>query len=227
MNWTPTTLEDRLLARYHAEHPGTLFVELPVGGADETHGPRRLDGLLLPADESVVYAQGAYSQEEARIAIQGRAVHLLEAKRTLNRNVIGQVVVGAVLLRDQYQPSAIENVAVCGSGNRDLQLVCDELGIGVAIYPETQRRRGQESRIKDEKGRVDLRRPPDPARRKAFMTGWSEAVDGTLYGTILSKKTHAGMGNLFGWIYGNQSEGFQEATWERYIATLPSSTDKL
>ena len=59
------------------------------------------------------------------------------------------------------------------------------------------------------------------------MTGWSEAVEGTLYGTILSKKTHAGMGNLFGWIYGDQSEEFQEATWERYAATLPSSTDEL
>ena len=48
MSWTPTTLEDRLIERYHAEHPGALFLELPVGGADETHGPRRLDGLLVP-----------------------------------------------------------------------------------------------------------------------------------------------------------------------------------
>lgn len=94
-----TTLEDRLLHSYLQENPGDMYLEFPVGGGDENHGPRRIDGVLVPG-------------------------------------------------------------------------------------PET--------------------------------TGWSEAVDGQLYGSIRKRKTHQNMGNLFGWIYGDQPAGFREHTWERY-----------
>lgn len=90
MPWEPDTLEDRLLNRYHSEHPGELFLELKVGGTDPSHGPRRIDGLLIPGKESVVRPQNTYSPDEAEEAICGQRVHLLEAKRTFNRNVIGQ-----------------------------------------------------------------------------------------------------------------------------------------
>ena len=33
----------------------------------------------------------------------------------------------------------------------------------------------------------------------------------------ISKKTHANMGNLFGWIYGEQPQEFKKATWETYL----------
>ncbi len=31
------------------------------------------------------------------------------------------------------------------------------------------------------------------------------------------EKTHANMGNLFGWIYGEQPQEFKKATWETYL----------
>ncbi len=52
------------------------------------------------------------------------------------------------------------------------------------------------------------------------MKGWEAAVEGQLYGSIQRRKSHANMGNLFGWIYGDQPEDFRIATWERYVGRL-------
>lgn len=139
-DWTPRTLEDRLLERYLAENPGELFLEVNVGGRDEIRGPRRLDGILIPGGTSIVHPRNSYRKELAEERIRGATVHLLEAKRVLNRNVIGQVEVGARLLDRDYAPGEIVNVAVCGHGNADLQWYCEEVGIRTALYPEVVRR---------------------------------------------------------------------------------------
>lgn len=217
--WEPDTLEVRLLDRYHSEHPGELFLELEVGGADPTHGPRRIDGLLIPGEESVVHRQNTYAPEEAEEAIHGRRAHLLEAKRTLNRNVIGQVVAGRELVQSELQPSQIVSVAVYADRNLDLEQVCQTLGIELAHF-DIETRPGGAGGIRVSDGRLDIRNPPDSARRRAFLTGWADAVEGRLYGTVRSKKTHQNMGNLFGWIYGAQPDEFRLETWERYVSTL-------
>ena len=59
---------------------------------------------------------------------------------------------------------------------------------------------------------------PQNTHRRVFLGGWTNAVNGQLYDTVLKKKTHANMGNLFGWIYGHQSMDFKLETWYRYRA---------
>jgi hypothetical protein len=103
--WTPRTPEDRLLSHYLAANPGLLFLEVEVGLGDENCGPRRLDGLLVPGGESRVRAQGSYSRADIAAAVQGQHVDVLEAKRKLNRTVIGQVQVGVALLRRDFSPA--------------------------------------------------------------------------------------------------------------------------
>jgi len=217
--WHPNTLEDRLLARYHEEHPGTLFLELEVGGEDPVHRPRRIDGVLVPAGDSVVRPQQGYSRQDALDAIRGQPVHLLEAKRTLNRNVFGQVVAGVDLLRRGFEPSEIVAVAVCADGNLDIQGVCERHGIDVALFKIQRLDRSHAGETPGD-GRKEARFAPDEARMRAFLAGWSDAVSGHLYRTVRSKKTHANMGNLFGWIYGDQPDEFRLETWERYASTL-------
>lgn len=70
--------------------------------------------------------------------------------------------------------------------------------------------------------RKDIRdRHPSDSHRSVFLGGWTDAVNGELYSTVLEKKTHANMGNLFGWIYGEQSREFRLAVWYQYCdATL-------
>ena len=65
--------------------------------------------------------------------------------------------------------------------------------------------------------RNDIRDPdPQVGHRGAFMAGWTAAENGTLYDSVLTRKTHQNMGNLFGWIYGKQPRVFKLETWYRY-----------
>lgn len=217
MTWTPSTLEDRLLDLYRRDHPGALYLEVPVGGGDPRHGPRRIDGVLIPDREPAVHPQHSYGMEEIRAVADGATVHLLEAKRTLNRNVIGQVVAGRPLLEEALGVSELVEVAVCADNNTVLASVCTGLGIEVALYPEVLDATDETVEPSSVDGRRDIRNPPDAARKEAFLRGWSAAVDGQLYGSIWKRKTHQNMGNLFGWIYGDQIADFREATWERYV----------
>lgn len=71
LDWTPRTLEDRLLELYLADHSGTLFLEVEVGGSDGVRGPRRLDGVLVPGSSSNIRPRFSYSREELEEAVQG------------------------------------------------------------------------------------------------------------------------------------------------------------
>jgi hypothetical protein len=202
---------------YLESNPGHLFLEVEVGQGDENCGPRRLDGLLVHGGDSRVRAQGSYSRDDIAAAVQRQHVYVLEAKRKLNRTLIGQVQVGVALFRRDFSPASAQGVAVCAFGNPDLDWYCREQGIQTALYPMDLPKVLVRHRSD---GRVDRRKPPAPGGRQAFMRGWDTAVAGTLYGSVHVVKTHANMGNLFGWIYGDMPEEFREATWARYVGSL-------
>lgn len=66
--------------------------------------------------------------------------------------------------------------------------------------------------------RKDIRnRDPQGTHRVAFMGSWTDAVHGKRYATIDTRKTHANMGNLFGWIFGQKDDEFKEKIWNLYI----------
>ena len=216
--WEPVTFEDHLLSYYLEDYPGQLFLEVEVGSGDETSGPRRLDGLLVPGNITKARPQNSYTREEVATAIKDKHVHVLEAKRKLNRTLIGQVQVGLALLKKEFAPASTLGVAVYAQGNSDLEWYCFDQGVKTALYSMIQ------PEVTDKptafRSRIDKRNPPDLARRRAFMQGWNDAVAGKLYDSILKTKTHANMGNLFGWIYGEKPNGFKQETWERYIESL-------
>jgi hypothetical protein len=135
MTWQPTTPEDRLLADYHAANPGILFLEVPVGHSAGPAGARRIDGVLVPGASSEVRPQGSYTTEAFGNAVRGRKIHIIEAKQVLNRTVIGQVLVGAGLIRRDFEPANIVQVAVCGSGHADLEWYCADQDVRVEIFP--------------------------------------------------------------------------------------------
>jgi len=156
----PRTPEDRLIALYLAANPGLLFLEIEVGQGDENCGPRRLDGLLVRGGDSCVRAQGSYSRADITAAVQGQHVHVLEAKRKLNRTVIGQVQVGVSLFMRDFSPASVQGVAVCAFGNPDLEWYCLEQDIQMALYP-MDLPKGAARVLRD--GRVDRRKPPAQA----------------------------------------------------------------
>jgi len=217
-NWQPITFEDKLLSRYLDEHPGELYLEFEVGGEDPTNSPRRIDGILIPGSTSVVHQQLSYKSPEQASKINTQEICLIEAKRKLNRNVIGQVEVGAGLIWKYYTPRSIIKVVVCGVGNPDLEWYCQQNEIQVFIYTEIMSgglKQGQSDSEPQE--RDDIRKHPSGAHQSAFLAGWTDAVNGKLYNSIRQKKTHSNMGNLIGWIYGDKSDEFRLSMWQHYI----------
>ena len=66
--------------------------------------------------------------------------------------------------------------------------------------------------------RKDIRnQDPQGTHRVVFMGGWTDAANGKRYATIDSRKTHANMGNLFGWIFGQKDNEFKEEIWKLYL----------
>ncbi len=66
--------------------------------------------------------------------------------------------------------------------------------------------------------RQDLRdQDPDVFHKRAFMTGWTDAVNGKLYASTRDRKTHSNMGNLFGWVFGAKNENFRNQIWFLYL----------
>lgn len=61
-------------------------------------------------------------------------------------------------------------------------------------------------------------RDPQGTHRAVFMGGWTDAVNRKLYASIGDRKTHKNMGNLCGWIFGQQTGEFKDHIWDLYIA---------
>lgn len=214
--WEPKTAEDYLIKQYLDENPGILFLEAPVFIIENLNRARRIDGILIPGEEIIVYPQGSYNIEQLQDSIKDKTIHLIEAKRKLDRYVIGQLLVGESLVNEVYRPEKIIMVMVSEKGNLDIEWYCNNNDIKIAIYPKT---RGKKltSKSSTTKTYKDYRKSPDSDRYRAFLAGWTDAVNGKLYGSIFNKKTHANMGNMFGWIYGDQSLEFRKNTWEIYV----------
>lgn len=215
--WEPKTFEDHLLKQYTDENPGKLFLEISVSFYTESNKARRIDGILIPGEETEIYPQGTYNTEQLKKEFKEKKVHLLEAKRNLDRVVVGQVLVGESLFKLAFNPVDIIKVAVCGEGNPDIEWYCRDNNIKVALYETNFIINPVNSSASSQQERKDIRMPPDSYRYRAFSAGWTSATNGKLYDSIISKKTHANMGNLFGWIYGEQPKEFKKATWETYL----------
>lgn len=219
-DWQPSSFEDELLAHYLGDNTGKLFLEVRIGGTEDPLNARRIDGILIPNSKSKVYPPSEYTNEDLQEEIKDNSIHLIEAKRTLNRNVIGQVQAGSSLFLREFNPSKLHPVTLCASGEPDLEWVCKQEGIEVAVYPIQSSNSEDRETDSPAPKRNDIRKDPDKNRRSAFLKGWTDAVNGQLYKSTWERKTHANMGNLFGWIYGDQDLDFRLDTWDRYVDQL-------
>lgn len=222
MSWNPQTAEDYLLGEYLTDFNGSVYLEFPLRLLVGEAQARRVDALLVPHLPVGIYEWGSYDPEEVSSRAEGAAVEIVEAKRRLNRGVIGQLQVARYLIAGMVSPSSISLTALVGAGNADLESYCSVEGIHTVVQelPKSFSTNDPATGTVGTSPRVrptDERHPADEARRRAFLAGWSAAVKGRLYASVRSRRTHANMGNLFGWIYGDQSPSFRMETWQRYV----------
>lgn len=137
--WTPVTFEDRLIAAYAQQRGGKFLLEVPIGsvraGWPRGSGTRRIDAIGIPDSQTdVVIPRKELRSPDFVDAITGVDVELIEAKRDLNRLVIGQVVAGFDMLAAEYKPRTITSVVLCSRGDPALEWVCQQRSIQVHIF---------------------------------------------------------------------------------------------
>jgi hypothetical protein len=149
-NWkspSKRNYEDRLLLEYWQTFGGLLFTEVPVGRdgpRDWPEGakPRRIDGVRMASPESEKASSDVIAFSKRRDAkwlervIASAEVEVVEVKRSLDRVVLGQVIIGADLLEIEYAPTKIDQVVICVVGDPALETVCNRRGIKVWMPPK-------------------------------------------------------------------------------------------
>ena len=135
--------EDRLLLEHWREVGGVLFTEVPTGRDGPRQWspgakPRRIDVVWIVAPAPTLPG-GIYTssrRENRRTAedlIAGARCDVIEVKHTLDRPVLGQVIVGADLLAMEYVPAEVDQVVVREVGYPVLEAVCERRVIVVFL----------------------------------------------------------------------------------------------
>jgi hypothetical protein len=135
--WVPRSNEDHLLRSYWQCVGGRIYVEVPIGAVGGARNRpagstrRRLDGVrFLDSKEPAIVR---FSDAEFRNRIGSSNVELIEVKPGLNRSVIGQVVAGRDIFRQDYGVAVHCCVVVCGASDGALEWVCREHDIAVNV----------------------------------------------------------------------------------------------
>jgi hypothetical protein len=132
--------EVELLEAYWQDVGGLVCIEVPVGGNlpgvwPERSKIRRLDGVRFRSIDGVDDGIVRYYDVDQHFSewVSRYPVEVIEAKRKLNRPVIGQVIVGVDMFQHQYEPVEVTPVIICGEGDPALELVCEWRRIRVRI----------------------------------------------------------------------------------------------
>ena len=133
--FTPKTLEDRLINTYWQEKQGLLFLEVPIGDNKniwpKASKIRRIDGIRVEDRENQILKP--FDLEIFKNAIKNKDIELIEAKKKLNRLVIGQIVVGIEMFKKQYSSGKIKGLILCKEDDPALEIICKEMGIEVVL----------------------------------------------------------------------------------------------
>lgn len=136
------TYEDELLLKYWQEVGSLIFAEVIVGKGGtrkkwpKDAKPRRIDAVRISATthaypDDDIFTFDKTSSHVLREKITGANIEVIEIKRSLDRVVLGQVIIGADLLELEYAPATIEQTVLCKEGDPVLEYVCDKRGIKV------------------------------------------------------------------------------------------------
>jgi hypothetical protein len=136
--WQPRTVENRLIHAYHQAVGGRLWLEV---GVVRPRGPhawppgsrlRFIDGVVVldtrgPTTRWSVAAAGQFHDE-----VRGHEVHLLEAKESLGRYVIGQSIVAVDLFTLDYpNHGELDTLCVVARADPTMRWAAEQHGVGV------------------------------------------------------------------------------------------------
>lgn len=136
--WRPRPREDEWLASYlrRTSPGGVTYTEVPIGGGPGSSS-RRIDAVRVRNDRplDVRYFDPRRFERDVR----GETLEVIEVKKSLNRPVVGQLIVARDLITRQWREvAAVHLVAVVERDDALIRELCSEVyDIKVAvIHPE-------------------------------------------------------------------------------------------
>lgn len=124
-DWIPKTFENHLLYKYWQKAGGLIYAEVEVG--NKKRNPFWKKGAKCRYFDGVRHFFKNKSEFSERVADQ--PIELIEIKKKLNRPVIGQIVAGYDMFRQDYKSGKITNVIICSKGDPALEWVCENHSI--------------------------------------------------------------------------------------------------
>jgi hypothetical protein len=131
--------QDRLLEEYKEAVHGVIFTQVSVGeclrGGKVRGEHRFIDGVRLLGIRALTDRLKKFgaNKDEFKKKAKDKKVEAIEVHEYLNRHVIGQAIVGKVMLEMDYGVYAAAPVVVCRVGDKALEQVCAKLGVKVWI----------------------------------------------------------------------------------------------
>jgi hypothetical protein len=131
--WHPRPGEDGWLRAYldGLDERGRTYVEVPIGGS--AGRTRRIDAVRFPGLEGEVRY---FDRSSFAIDVQQHPCEVIEVKRTLNRAVIGQLIVARELAAMEWsRPPAtqLNLIALVTESDPALEPICQRHGIQVHV----------------------------------------------------------------------------------------------
>jgi hypothetical protein len=144
--WFVKSGEDWSVYEWWQAHanPGWLLMEVKLGQGGPGDWPnrrshRRLDALHIPGHPRREVTYWGSEFDELADAVRGRRVELIEAKRRLNYDVIGQCIAGVTMFSRAYpMHGPVQQVAIVrGEIDPALRWVCDRRNIQLDVLDES------------------------------------------------------------------------------------------
>ena len=128
--------QDRLLKKYDEAVHGVIFTQVSVGEwSQDKKVPSRyryIDGVrVIPPKRTGELKAFGRHQKDFKKDAKRMLVEAIEVDYDLNRHVIGQAVVGKVMLEIEYEVYAAIPVVVCRVRDKSLEQACVRLGVTV------------------------------------------------------------------------------------------------
>ena len=81
--WKPISVEEKLLENYLRKNPGRLFLEVPLWFDVDPNKARRINGVLFPGEDTIVYPQGSFSLDKLQEAFDNQLSTLSKPRESL------------------------------------------------------------------------------------------------------------------------------------------------
>ncbi len=112
--------ETGLIREYWRRTGGTLVEEFPAVRGTESNGPRYLDAVIIPDEDTKI----AHAND---VSLEGRNVICVQAKRgRLGMYLMGQALFSKRLLEDGFRPREVLSIALCTVDDSVLRPLLEE-----------------------------------------------------------------------------------------------------